>query len=192
MTAENPLAPEDQERIDRLLDFWFAPGMEATWYRGGLEFDAELGERFSADCQRAWGGRCDTWKETARGALALILLLDQLPRNLHRGKSEAFAQDEKARALARYMLEEGFDQELPQRMRVFCYLPLEHSEDMTDQEDCLALMSKLDQMDGVEDYSRQHRDIIARFGRFPHRNAALDRRSTAEEEAFLKEPGSSF
>ena len=110
----------------------------------------------------------------------------------HRGKAEAYDQDEKARAIARHMLAKGLDRELPQRMRVFCYLPLEHSEDMTDQEDCLALMSKLDEMEGVEDYSRQHRDIIARFGRFPHRNAALGRRSTAEEAAFLKEPGSSF
>lgn len=192
MTETSPLRREDQARIDALLDFWFAPGMKAKWYRGGPEFDAELGERFATDCDRAWNGHCEGWVQTARGALALILLLDQLPRNLHRGNAKAFAHDEKARALSRHMLDRGFDRELPQRMRVFCYLPLEHSEDLADQEDCLKLMGQLDEMKAVVDYSRQHRDIIVRFGRFPHRNAALGRASTPEEEAFLKEPGSSF
>ena len=124
--------------------------MEAKWYRGGPDFDDELRDRFSADCQGAWSGQCEGWAQTARGALALVLLLDQLPRNLHRGKAEAYSQDEKARALARHMLEKGFDRELPQRMRVFCYLPLEHSEDLADQEMCLELMGQLDGLKEVE------------------------------------------
>lgn len=185
-----PLA--DRKAIEDLLGFWFAPGMEAKWYDGGPEFDAALSRRFSGLCAEAWSGRLDHWKETPHGALALLLLLDQFPRNLRRGSAQAFAQDAKARALTRHVLTKGFDREFPQRLRVFCYLPLEHSEDLADQEECLRLMAELDEVAEAADYARQHRDIIARFGRFPHRNAALGRSSTAEEEEFLREPGSSF
>jgi len=121
----------------------------------------------------------------------LVILLDQFPRNMFRGDKQAFAYDEQARILTRYVLDKEFDQTLPLGPRLFLYLPLEHSENLTDQNTCVALMEGLGDEDYVN-YARKHQVIIERFGRFPHRNEVLNRISTPEEIAFLKEPGSSF
>jgi uncharacterized protein (DUF924 family) len=122
----------------------------------------------------------------------LCVLLDQVPRNLFRGQGRAFASDAAARAIAREAIDQGFDRNLPQPQRLFLYLPFEHSESLADQDESVRLIGALDENPTWKDYAIRHRDVIARFGRFPHRNAALGRRNTAEETAFLATPGSSF
>ena len=192
----------DEARQRALLAFWFgAPGSpvhdapRGIWFERNDDFDAALRARFLADHQRACNGGCDDWAETADGALALVLLLDQLSRNLHRGRPESFASDAKAREVARAALARGFERAVAPVRCIFFYLPLMHSEALADQEACIALLALLPtgaQRDGSLASAQRHRDIIARFGRFPHRNLVLGRASTAEEAAFLAEPNSSF
>lgn len=192
-------------RAAALHRFWF--GTEATrrfrglWFRRSAAFDAELRSRFAADMAQARAGQLDAWAATPAGGLALLLLLDQLPRNLHRGRAEAFASDAAARAVTAAMLARGDDRVLSPLERVFLLLPLEHSEDLADQERSVALFSALPVQPpelerGLHDfivlYARRHHEIVARFGRFPHRNAALGRATTAEEAAFLRGPFSAF
>ncbi len=194
---------EEQDRGVRartLLDFWFAPpdnpeDRSEVWFRVDPAFDAALRERFLADHEAAAAERYEDWKAAPETCLALILLLDQLPRNLFRGSPRAYATDGMARAAAHHAIERGFDQLLTPVRRWFVYLPFEHSEDLADQELALRLFRALPEegktasaLAAVE----RHREIIARFGRFPHRNRVLGRVSTAEEEAFLKEPNSAF
>jgi uncharacterized protein (DUF924 family) len=178
--------------IDQILAFWFAPGTEKKWFVSDADFDAEVGERLLAHHERARAGDYDDWRTSARGCLALVILLDQVPRNVYRGAPAAFASDAAARAVTRHALERGFAGELAQRERMFLYLPFEHSEALADQQSCVALMADLDENPDWHDYACRHRDIIARFGRFPHRNAILGRSTGEEEERFLKEPKSSF
>ena len=178
--------------ISDVLGFWFAPGMAARWFAGAPAFDAEVKARLGRAAEAAARGELDVWTDTPEGSLALVLLLDQVPRHLYRGDARAFDGDAAARAVTRRAIEAGFDRELDQAQRLFLYLPLEHSESLADQEDCVRLFGKLDENPEWLDYAERHRDIIARFGRFPHRNTILDRESTAEERDFLKEPGSSF
>lgn len=185
-----------------LIDFWFGRPDSAErfkpreiWFKVDPDFDAALRARFQPLQQRAAQGGCAEWREEAEPCLALILLLDQLPRNLYRGRSEAFATDAMARDAARAALAHGFDRSLPTVWRQFLYLPFEHSEDLADQEKSVALFEALAQdpaMAQGADYARRHHAIIARFGRFPHRNRILGRVSSAEEEEFLKGPNSSF
>ncbi len=178
--------PED------VLAYWFAEGMAARWFNADEAFDQEVRQRLLPLYEEAVAGRLERWRQSARGALALVILLDQVPRNLFRGEPRAFATDAQALATTKRALAKGFDQELRQVERVFLYLPLEHCEDLADQELCVRLVGALDENPDWGDYARQHRDVIARFGRFPHRNAILGRETTAEEAAFLREPGSSF
>ncbi len=192
------------ERIEAtgLIDFWFgAPGSpdrfrrHAAWFKSDPGFDEELRQRFLPLQRRAATGLCAEWAIEAEPCLALILLLDQLPRNLYRGSPQSFASDAMARQAAREALARGFDRSLPAVWRQFLYLPFEHSEILADQETSVALFTALarDQAFAESlDYARRHHAIIARFGRFPHRNGILGRASTAEEEEFLKEPGSAF
>lgn len=192
----------ERDEATALIDFWFGPPrsptrfqQRAVWFRLDPKFDAQLRDRFGALRQRAAAGDCADWALEAEPCLALILLLDQLPRNLLRGTAEAFASDAAARAAARTALARGFDRSLPGAWRQFIYLPFEHSEDLADQELSMKLYAALARdpaFAGAFDYAQRHHAIIARFGRFPHRNAALGRASTAEEKAFLTEPGSSF
>lgn len=192
----------DLDRTAALLDFWFgppgSPGRERTrdvWFLRDAGFDAALRQHFLGDQQRAAAGALAHWQEAPESCLALVLLLDQLPRNLYRGTPLAFASDPEARAVARQAVGAGFDRTLPPVWRCFFYLPFEHSEDLGDQELCLRLHASLpeygDKAEAI-DYARRHHAIITRFGRFPHRNALLGRASTAEEAAFLREEGSSF
>lgn len=185
-----------------LIDFWFgrpdSPERfkpREVWFKTDPDFDGALRARFQPLQQRAAQGGCAQWAHEAEPCLALILLLDQLPRNLYRGRPEAFASDALARATARVALAQGFDRSLPTVWRQFIYLPFEHSEDLADQEKSVALFETLAHdpiMAQGDDYARRHHAIIARFGRFPHRNRILGRVSTSEEEEFLKGPDSSF
>jgi len=164
-----------------------------TWFKKTDEFDIECAQ-FSEAVADARTGAYDDWAATSRGSLALLILLDQLPRNLYRGSALAFASDEKARSVARAAIDRGFDRELTVFERMFMYLPFEHSEDPADQDESVRLFELLggEVADDPARYARDHRDVIRRFGRFPHRNAALGRTSTPEEEAYLAQPGAGF
>ena len=175
-----------------VIGFWFGEVPPEAWFRKDPGFDALCDRRFGQAMRAAIAGRHDPWAETADGSLALVILLDQMPRNILRDTPGAFASDPAALAVARRALDRGFDLDLPVARRLFLYLPFQHSESLADQERCVMLCSeRLDDPKKL-DYACRHRDIIARFGRFPHRNAILGRTSTAAEEAFLGEPGSSF
>jgi uncharacterized protein (DUF924 family) len=169
-----------------VLEFWRAAG-PARWFRKDDAFDEEFRSRFLALHEAAARGELDTWATDAPGALALVLLLDQFPRNAFRGTPRMFATDPKARDMARAAVDAGFDQAIEPQLRGFVYLPFMHSEDAADHERSVALNRPL----GGESqrFAEHHRDIIARFGRFPHRNAVLGRTSTPEEQAFLDEGG---
>ena len=175
-----------------VLAYWFGPGMDQRWFNGGPEFDTEVRDRLGPVHVQAATGRLESWRDSARGCLALVILLDQVPRNIHRNSPQAYASDAQARELTRWALERGFEQELSQLEQLFLYLPLEHSETLSDQHDCVTLIGQLDQNPQWVTWAEQHRDIIAKFGRFPHRNDCLGRPSTAEETAFLATPNSSF
>ncbi|NIA68891.1 DUF924 domain-containing protein [Pelagibius litoralis] len=175
-----------------VLGFWFAEGRDKQWFGGGEAFDQEVREALLAAYDVALTGGYEAWRESPQGCLALCILLDQVPRNIFRGTPKAFASDATALALTRHALDRGFDSQLSQVERLFLYLPLEHSEDLGDQERCLRLTADLTDNPEWLTYAEAHRSVIARFGRFPHRNAILGRENSAEEEAFLAEPNSSF
>ncbi|WP_028465451.1 DUF924 family protein [Nisaea denitrificans] len=177
--------------IDQVYSFWFEECSEKQWFEKDPELDRQIRERFGALVEAAAEGKLEDWLETPRGALAYILLLDQFTRNIHRGSGKAFAADAKARAAAIKVLVDGYDGESTDREKTFLYLPFEHSENLEDQERCVALFEAIGD-DRLTDYAVRHRDIIARFGRFPHRNDVLGRESTEAEQEFLKQPGSSF
>jgi len=177
------------EIVEQVLGFWFADGDDqsrAVWFKTDPPFDREIETRFKTHLEKACSGGYDRIADTPRGALALIILLDQFPRNLFRGSSEAFACDAKALSVARAALAAGHDRDLTEVQRAFMYLPFEHSEDMNDQEVSVKLFEDLGDENKMK-YAIEHREIIERFGRFPHRNAALERPSTAEEIEFLKD-----
>jgi uncharacterized protein (DUF924 family) len=187
------LSEADLEAVGRLLDFWFAPDIEASWFERSDDFDRAVRAAMADDYARAAAGDYDTWTASAQGSLALVLLLDQVPRNLFRGDPKAFATDARARAVTGHALERGFDRQLAsQAQRMFLYLPLEHSERLADQETCCSLMAALDENAEWAQWAVKHRDVIERFGRFPHRNAVLGRASSAAEKDFLAEPDSTF
>jgi len=174
---------------DEVLDFWFAGDPRVrreVWFRRQDDFDAACGA-FTTALHAARQGALDQWADTPRGTLALIILLDQFSRNLHRGSPEAFAADSKARALARRAVAEGIDRQLEWLERLFIYLPFEHSEDLADQDESVRLFENLRIALGdlAAEQAFRHRDIIRRYGRFPYRNVALGRESTPEEQAFL-------
>lgn len=170
-----------------VLTFWRHAGPR-RWYAHDHRFDEAIRLKFEPVHHRAARGEYDAWAGTAEGALALLILLDQFPRNLYRNSGHAFATDPKARAIARDAVARGFIDEVEPQMRQFFILPFEHSEDMADQDQGLALAQALGDAEVLK-WMEIHRDIIARFGRFPHRNAALGRTTTAEEQAFLDDGG---
>jgi uncharacterized protein (DUF924 family) len=183
----------------RLLGFWFAEGPDTfrkAWFEKDEAFDAECRSGYGALVVPAREGALDGWAETPEGALALVLLLDQFPRNLFRGSAEAFASDAHARQVARHaVLARRFDMALSNTARTFLYLPFEHGEAMEDQDLSVALFEGLRDdpahamPGGAIDYAWRHRTVIRRFGRFPHRNAALGRESTPAEQAWLDAGG---
>lgn len=171
---------------EHVVAFWREH--EASWFGGGAEFDALCRARFHDAHFAAARREHEDWLATADGALALQILLDQIPRNVFRGTAHAFATDSLARHYAERTVEAGLDAQVDRALRVFVYLPFEHSEDLADQERAVALIHTLDH-DLYLRYAEAHRDVIARFGRFPHRNVVLGRVSTEEERAWLDAGG---
>jgi uncharacterized protein (DUF924 family) len=184
-----------------VLEFWFSEQSRALWFEKNAAFDAAIRSRFEDTVRAAAAGELEHWERTAPGALALVIVLDQFPRNLYRGSARAFAADARARAVAERAIARRLDQEIPLAQRHFFFLPFEHSESYGDQERSIALFQAwaeahdgpardraLDQMR----YVHRHAEIVARFGRFPHRNEVMGRESTEAEIAFLREPMSAF
>lgn len=175
--------------MEDVLAFWFAD--EARWWKKDPAFDAEVQARFGELHAAVARGDHEDWRATPRGALAYVIALDQFPRNMFRGTPRAFTTDEQARRAAVAAIDAGFDAQLTPDERAFLYMPLMHSESVDDQHRCVALFTKNGPERNV-DFAVKHRDIVVRFGRFPHRNEILGRESTPEETEFLKQPGSSF
>lgn len=186
-----------------VLDFWFAPPGDpehlqtrAVWFRKDEAFDAQIRERFGATIDRAIDGGLAAWAATPEGALAQVIVLDQFTRNAFRGTARAFAGDARALAAAQAMVASGADRALAGVQRQFVYLPFEHAEDLACQREAMRLFTQLavdePALADLVRWAQAHNDIVERFGRFPHRNAALGRASTADEVAFLQQPGSSF
>ena len=190
-------------QADDVLDFWFGrpdePGhlhARPDWFRKDPVFDAAIRERFGALIEAALHGELDDWAAAPRSALARILVLDQFTRNAFRDSARMYAGDARALAAARALCASGQDRSLPGVMRQFVYLPFEHAESLADQQESMRRFAQLEQdepaLAGLLEWARKHLDIVARFGRFPHRNALLGRPSTPEEIEFLKQPGSGF
>ena len=185
-----------------VLEFWFgAPGSAVhgrarpEWFRKDPAFDEAIRARFGALHAEAAAGGLAAWEAGADSALALVIVLDQFSRNLFRNDARAFAQDARALALAKSIVDRGMDRTRLPCERQFLYLPFEHSENLEDQDRGVELIGMLEAFEatrGLTEWAEKHRVIIRRFGRFPHRNAALGRASTPEEVEFLKQPGSSF
>ena len=184
----------------RVLDFWFGTGDDygkrhKRWFAKDTAFDAELRARFAPLLEQLASGAHHGWLAKPQACLARIVVLDQFSRQIYRGSARAFATDSLALEAARHALAERHDEAMLPVERLFAYLPFEHSESLADQERACALMQPLAHFPETDDalrYAIAHRDIVARFGRFPHRNAALGRASTPEELEFLKQPGSAF
>jgi uncharacterized protein (DUF924 family) len=170
-----------------IVTFWRTAGPD-RWFNKDQTFDDEIRRRFLSAYEAAASGRLREWETTATGALALCLLLDQFPRNMFRGDARSFAADALAREVAANALAHGFDRSVPAELRSFFYLPFMHSEQLADQERCVALYRTWGDREGI-DYALLHADIIRRFGRFPHRNKLLGRTTTPAEQAFLDAGG---
>jgi uncharacterized protein (DUF924 family) len=168
---------------EAVLAFWRAAGPE-QWFEKDTAFDEDIRARFLKTYEAAAAGNLPDWEQTAEGALALTIVLDQFPRNMFRGDARTYAADPQARAVAGRALERGFDQRMPLSERQFFYLPFEHSEAMADQERSCALCAATGDAELLK-WAQLHADIIRRFGRFPHRNTMLGRATTLEEQAFL-------
>lgn len=190
-------------RATEVLDFWFGmPGephhlqTRPEWFRKDEAFDALIAQRFEPLIEAGLRGELAPWAQQPLSALAQIVVLDQFTRNTRRGTAGMFAGDAQALATARALVAAGEDRQLAGVQRQFVYLPFEHSELLADQVECLRLFAQLGRdepaLAGLLEWAQKHFDIVARFGRFPHRNAALGRPSTAEETEFLKQPGSGF
>ena len=190
-------------QFDQVLRFWFdrqpnEPGSgnaRKVWFTKDPEFDQEIQSRFLGLYEQAAAGKLDDWQETPSGCLALVIVLDQFPRNLFRGDPRSFATDAQALSITEMAIARGFDQALPPVQRWFLYLPFMHSEELAHQQRSVELFATLrDDPDVATAYpfALRHQEVVERFGRFPHRNAILDRPSTPEELEFLKQPGSGF
>ena len=171
-----------------VVAFWFAESAAQYWFRSTPEFDAEVRQRFEPTWQAAAAGKLSDWADTATGALALVVVLDQFPLNMFRDQPAGYSTESAARAVAARAIEDGFDMELEDRQKAFLYLPFMHSEDLADQDRAVDLFEAAGLTDNLK-WARHHREIVRRFGRFPHRNAVLGRQSSAEELAWLASPG---
>lgn len=179
MTRKSTTEPSD------VIDFWFEDGSEEKWFQPPPEFDAEIVERFGATYEDAAAERLAAWEATPEGALALIIVLDQFSRNMFRDSPKAFAADPLACAVTERAIEKGHDMAVPEDRRIFFYMPLEHAEDLALQDRCVALVKERCPRGQYVDFAERHRAVIARFGRFPHRNEVLGRESTPEEIEYL-------
>lgn len=166
-------------------DFWFSDEIQPYWFEKSDEIDRQIIQLFGETYEAAHGGHLDHWMGNAQDALALCIVLDQFPRNMFRGSGRAFESNDLALKHARTALARGYDQQVEAKPRPFFYLPLMHAEDLDEQQDCVKLYEALGDGRSLH-FAREHRDIIARFGRFPHRNAVLGRANSEEEAAFLE------
>ena len=184
--------PTPKQALD-VLQFWFIHLQPADWFSSSSETDAEITSRFGETLDDAASGALDHWAQTPQGLLALVIVLDQFSRNIHRGSGKAFANDAKAQGLTLQAMAAGTDLKLGMNERQFLYMPLMHAEDLEMQEMGIAKYESLaETAAGVTGYCVHHRDIIAQFGRFPYRNAVLERATSAEEQAFLDKEGNPF
>jgi uncharacterized protein (DUF924 family) len=184
-------APEVHAKAEEVLGFWFIGLMPEQWFAKSDELDREIGERFEALRVAVLESDAAEWREDPRTLLAAVILLDQFSRNAHRGTPAAFAADPLAQELASLAVERGWDREMTPEQRQFLYLPFEHAEDRELQAVSVSCFEALGREEPLE-YARQHADVIARYGRFPSRNAALGRASTPEEEEYLSRPGAGW
>lgn len=177
--------------VQQVLGYWFGELDRAGWFRKSEATDAAIRDRFASLHETLKSADVESLATDWRSALAAIVVLDQFPRNIHRDTPQAFASDDKALAMAEAAVALGFDQGLSVDQRLFMYLPFEHSEHLPDQDRAVELISALGDAEYTR-YAEAHRDVIRRFGRFPHRNAILGRASTEAEQAYLAQPGSGF
>ena len=178
---------------DEILKFWFEETSPDQWFQKNADFDSEIRNRFEGDYVCAARGEYDHWMETAKGSLALIIMLDQFPRNMYRDTASMFSTDDKALSVARHAIAKNFDHMLNSNERAFMYLPFEHSESMEDQKESLNLFAQLKDDNPVYyDFAVKHFKVIEKYGRFPHRNAILNRHSTQSEEEYLVNSNSGF
>jgi len=176
-----------------ILNFWFVETQPQQWFQVNEDFDQIIIDRFNDAYEKAASGAYDEWKSDSDGALALVILLDQFPRNMFRGTPKAFATDNKALIIAKYAISKGLDQVHSVQKKRFLYLPFEHSENMNDQRRCVELFEKIkdDAPMGYE-YALRHLDVIDKYSRFPHRNKILSRDNTPEEEEYLAQSDAGF
>lgn len=174
-------------RPEEIYLFWKDAGPD-KWFNADPAFDEQIRARFLETYEAGMRGELDHWERSAYGAFALVILLDQFPRNMFRGTPQAFASDEKAKQIADRAIAAGRDKAIDAEVHTFLYMPFMHSEALADQERCVALMARSGTQENIK-YAEIHRDAIARFGRFPHRNEILGRKSTPEEIAYLKDGG---
>lgn len=170
---------------DDVLAFWFSDRVQPLWFNSTPEFDNELRENYLETYQAALNGELVGWEETPQGTLALVICLDQFPLNMFRNKADSFAGEESSRMVANRAIERGFDEKLDGKQKAFLYMPFMHSENLADQDRVLELFSRAGLEHNLK-WAKHHRGLVERFGRFPHRNAILDRESTAEEMAYLQ------
>jgi uncharacterized protein (DUF924 family) len=199
----------ERRRAEEILQFWFGSvdpadasvGFEMRWFQKDPAFDREIHSRFHEDVDEACRGLRDHWCRTPVGLLATCILLDQFTRNLFRGSPRSWGTDPHTRALVKRALSEGLDRQIAPTQRTFVYLPLEHSEDVADHDRALLLFEAMLAEAGPAQapmvgmllkYEHAHRDLIVRFGRYPHRNKVLGRKNTPEEDAYLAQPGAGF
>lgn len=176
--SENP-SPQD------IIEFWYSEDMRKSWFSSTPELDGRIRDEFEALWRKAAAGELDEWKSSPEGCLALIIVLDQFPLNMFRGEARSFKTGQKAIDTARYALEKGYDKAIPTEKLAFLYMPLMHSEALEDQELSVRLYEEAN-LEGNLHFARHHRELIKKFGRFPHRNAILGRKSTEEEIEYLK------
>lgn len=174
-----------------ILSFWFSEQAKPLWFKKSKDFDREIKERFIDTYQLAIIGALSSWRDQSTDLLALIIVLDQFPRNMFRNTALAFATDKMAVDLTKQALAHNYQRDLSVEQRSFLYMPLMHSENKTDQARCVELFEALGKEDNLK-FAIKHQEIINRFGRFPHRNQLLGRKSTSAEQEFLTQPGSSF
>lgn len=178
---------ETVERPEAILSFWFAEENKSAWFNSTEETDQAIRTAFEATYISARDGKLQHWLETAQGCLALVILFDQFPLNMYRGKTESFATEQKARDVAEHAIGKGFDQTLSAEEKSFLYMPYMHSESLADQDKSIELFTAADLSNNIR-FAHHHRDIVARYGRFPHRNEILGRINTPEEEEYLASP----
>jgi len=171
--------------LEQVIGFWFAETVRPLWFRSTPAFDQSISEEFMDSYQAAMAGRLMDWQATAQGALALVIILDQFPLNIFRGQAESFASEAMARTVTRLAIDRQFDQQLTDEQKAFLYMPLMHSEDLLDQEQSVILYETAGLKDNLR-FAKHHQEIIQKFGRFPHRNTILGRKSSEVELQYLQ------